>query len=134
MRRSGLRNLPGLRSWRLRRSSPANRLLRWAVSSSPSILDDWPQRRRGYVALGRGVHRRRIIAPLAVMWPGTLGGHRHRPWSPPPNGPTSAGTIRPHSTIVMRTPAAHEAAWTPDTDDIGQQTISQPQSETTGAR
>jgi hypothetical protein len=34
----------------------------------------------------------------------------------------------------MRTPAAHEAAWTPDTDDVGQQTISQPQSETTGAR
>ena len=46
-----------------------------------------------------------------------------------------AGTIRPHCAIGMRTPAEHEAAWTPaDTDNVGQQTISQPQSETTGAR
>lgn len=30
--------------------------------------------------------------------------------------------------------AEHEAAWAPDTDDVGQQTISQPQSETTAAR
>ena len=70
-----------------------------------------------------------------ILWPGTLGGHRRRPWSPPPSGSTGTGTIRPHCAIGMRAPAEHEAAWTPaDTDNVGQQTISQPQPETTGAR
>ena len=38
-------------------------------------------------------------------------------------------TTRPHSAIGMRTPAEHEAAWTPDTHRHGQ---SQP--ATTGTR
>ena len=50
-----------------------------------------------------------------ILWPGTLGGHRRRLWSPPPSGSTGTGTTRPHSAIGMRTPAEHEAAWAPDT-------------------
>ena len=42
-------------------------------------------------------------------------------------------TIRPHSAICMRTPAEHEAAWTPDTHhDHHRQEQSQP--ATTGTR
>ncbi|EGF57660.1 conserved domain protein, partial [Actinomyces sp. oral taxon 170 str. F0386] len=40
----------------------------------------------------------------------------------------------PHSAIGMRTPTEHETAWLPDTDNVVQQTISQPQPATTGAR
>ena len=39
-----------------------------------------------------------------ILWPGTLGGHRRRPWSPPPSGSTGTDTTRPHSAIGMRTP------------------------------
>ena len=38
-----------------------------------------------------------------ILWPGTLGGHRRRPWSPPPSGSTGTDTTRPHSAIGMRT-------------------------------
>lgn len=61
----------------------------------------------GTASWAGALHRLRIMAPLAVMRPGTL------------------------EDIAT---AEHEAAWAPDTDDVGQQTISQPQSETTGAR
>ena len=62
---------------------------------------------------GRGAQAPLYKAEL-ILWPGTLGGHRRRPCSPPPSGCTGAGTIRPHSAIGMRTPAEHEAAWAPD--------------------
>ncbi|MFC2284634.1 MAG: hypothetical protein ACFNLH_03735 [Corynebacterium matruchotii] len=54
--------------------------------------------------------------------------------SPPLSGSTGTGTIRPHSAIGMRTPTEHETAWLPDTDNVGQQNISQPKPATTGAR
>ena len=55
-----------------------------------------------------------LVQGRADPQPGPLGGHRRRPCSPPPSGSTGTGTIRPHSAIGMRTPAEHEAAWTPD--------------------
>jgi len=39
-----------------------------------------------------------------------------------------------HSVIDMRPPAEHEAARVRSTNNVGQQTIGQPQPETTGAR
>ena len=55
-----------------------------------------------------------LVQGRADPQPGPLGGHRRRPCSLPPSGSTGTGTIRPHSAIGMRTPAEHEAAWTPD--------------------
>ena len=39
-----------------------------------------------------------------------------------------------HSATGTRTPTKHEAARVPDTNNVGQQTIGQPQPATTGAR
>lgn len=69
-----------------------------------------------------------------ILWLGPLAGYRRCPWSPPPSEATDTGTTRPHCAIGMCTPAEHEAAWVPNTDNVGQQTISQAQQATTGAR
>ena len=70
-----------------------------------------------------------LVQGRAHPQPGPLGGHRRRPWSPPPSGSTGTGTTRPHSAVGMRTPAEHKAAWAPDRH---RQEQSQP--ATTGTR
>ena len=74
-----------------------------------------------------------LVQGRAHPQPGPLGGHRRRPYSPPPSGSTGTGTTRPHSAIGMRTPAEHKATWAPDTHhDHHRQKQSQP--ATTGTR
>jgi len=71
----------------------------------------------------------------------------------PPSGCNWSGTVRPHSAIGMHAPVQHEQSYTPppqedtntiadgtdiidtaDAQDVGEQTTSQPQPTTTGAR